>query len=407
MSDHQHATTYVPKSAFAKWFESRLPIAGLIHSSFVAFPVPRNLNYFWTFGAVLFFMLVLQIVTGVILAMHYQPSATAAFDSLEHIMRDVNYGWLLRYLHANGASMFFVAVYIHIFRNLYYGSYKAPREILYILGVIIYGLMMATAFLGYTLPWGQMSFWGATVITNILAAIPVVGDTIQSLLWGGYSVGNPTLNRFFSLHYLLPFVIAGVVVLHIWALHVAGQNNPAGVEAKTEKDTVPFTPYATIKDAFGVSCFLIFFAWFIFYMPNYLGEADNYIPANPGVTPAHIVPEWYYLPFYAILRSIPNKLAGVIAMFSAILVLAFLPWLDSAKTRSSKYRPLAKQFFWIFVVVCIGLGYLGAQPPEGVYVIAARILTFCYFAYFFILLPLLSRIERPRPVPNSIADDVL
>ncbi|MFL5079594.1 MAG: cytochrome bc complex cytochrome b subunit, partial [Microvirga sp.] len=374
MSDHQHATTYVPKSAFAKWFESRLPIAGLIHSSFVAFPVPRNLNYFWTFGAVLFFMLVLQIVTGVILAMHYQPSATAAFDSLEHIMRDVNYGWLLRYLHANGASMFFVAVYIHIFRNLYYGSYKAPREILYILGVIIYGLMMATAFLGYTLPWGQMSFWGATVITNILAAIPVVGDTIQSLLWGGYSVGNPTLNRFFSLHYLLPFVIAGVVVLHVWALHVAGQNNPAGVEAKTEKDTVPFTPYATIKDAFGVSCFMLFFAWFIFYMPNYLGDADNYIPANPGVTPAHIVPEWYYLPFYAILRSIPNKLAGVIAMFSAIIVLAFLPWLDNAKTRSSKYRPLAKQFFWIFVAVCIGLGYLGAQPPEGIYVYAGRTL---------------------------------
>ena len=229
----------------------------------------------------------------------------------------------------------------------------------------------------------------------------------MTLLWGGYSVGNPTLNRFFSLHYLLPFVIAGVVVLHIWALHVAGQNNPAGVEAKTEKDTLPFTPYATMKDMFGVSCFLIFFAWFIFYMPNYLGDADNYIPANPGVTPAHIVPEWYYLPFYAILRSIPNKLAGVTAMFSAILVLAFLPWLDTARTRSSKYRPLAKQFFWLFVIVCVLLGYLGAQPPEGIYVIAGRILTFCYFAYFLILLPLLSRIETPRPVPNSIADDVL
>ena len=290
MSDHQHATTYVPKSAFAKWFESRLPIAGLIHSSFVAFPVPRNLNYFWTFGAVLFFMLVLQIVTGVILAMHYQPSATAAFDSLEHIMRDVNYGWLLRYLHANGASMFFVAVYIHIFRNLYYGSYKAPREILYILGVIIYGLMMATAFLGYTLPWGQMSFWGATVITNILAAIPVVGDTIQSLLWGGYSVGNPTLNRFFSLHYLLPFMIVGVVILHVWALHVPGNNNPAGIELKSGRDAVPFHPYMTVKDGFSLVAFLIFFAWWVFYMPNYLGHADNYIPANPAVTPAHIVP---------------------------------------------------------------------------------------------------------------------
>jgi ubiquinol-cytochrome c reductase cytochrome b/c1 subunit len=257
------------------------------------------------------------------------------------------------------------------------------------------------------LPWGQMSFWGATVITNLFSAIPYVGDSIVTLLWGGYSVGNPTLNRFFSLHYLLPFLIAGVVVLHVWALHVAGQNNPAGVEAKTEKDTVPFTPYATVKDAFGVSCFLIFYAWFIFYMPNYLGDADNYIPANPGVTPAHIVPEWYYLPFYAILRSIPNKLAGVIAMFSAIIVLVFLPWLDSARTRSSKYRPLAKQFFWMFVAVCIGLGYLGAQPPEGIYVIVGRIFTVCYFAYFLIVLPLLSRIETPRPVPNSIADDVL
>ena len=323
------------------------------------------------------------------------------------IVRDVNYGWLLRNMHASGASMFFLAVYIHMFRGLYYGSYKEPREVLWILGVIIYLLMMATGFMGYVLPWGQMSFWGATVITNLFSAVPYFGESIVTLLWGGYSVGNPTLNRFFSLHYLLPFVIAGVVVLHIWALHVAGQNNPAGVEAKTEKDTVPFTPYATIKDAFGVSCFMLFFAWFIFYMPNYLGDADNYIPANPGVTPAHIVPEWYYLPFYAILRSIPNKLAGVVAMFGAIIVLAFLPWLDNAKTRSSKYRPLAKQFFWIFVVVCVLLGYLGAQPPEGIYVIAGRILTFCYFAYFLILLPLLSRIEKPRPVPNSIADDVL
>ena len=293
-------------------------------------------------------------MTGVILAMHYTPHADMAFKSVELIVRDVNYGWLLRNMHACGASMFFLAVYIHMFRGLYYGSYKEPREVLWILGVIIYLLMMATGFMGYVLPWGQMSFWGATVITNLFSAIPYVGESIVTLLWGGYSVGNPTLNRFFSLHYLLPFVIAGVVVLHVWALHVAGQDNPAGVEPKTEKDTVPFTPYATIKDFFGVSCFMLFYAWFIFYMPNYLGDADNYIPANPGVTPAHIVPEWYYLPFYAILRSIPNKLAGVVAMFGAIVILAFLPWLDSARTRSSKYRPLAKQFFWIFVVVCIG-----------------------------------------------------
>src|SRR6201747_286395 len=339
--------------------------------------------------------------------MHYTPHVDYAFNSVESIMRDVNFGWLLRYIHSNGASMFFLAAYIHMFRGMYYGSYKEPREVLWILGVLLLLLMIMTGFMGYVLPWGQMSFWAATVITNLFSAIPIVGESIVTWLWGGYAVGNPTLNRFYSLHYLLPFVIAGVVVLHIWALHVAGQNNPAGVEAKTEKDTVPFTPYATIKDAFGISCFLIFFAWFIFYMPNYLGDADNYIPANPGVTPAHIVPEWYYLPFYAILRSIPNKLGGVVVMFSAILVLAFLPWLDSARTRSSRYRPLAKQFFWIFVAVCILLGWLGGKTPGGIYENVGRIPTFCFFAYFLIILPLLSRVEKPRPVPNSIAEDVL
>ena len=400
-------STYQPQNGFLKWLEQRLPIGGLIHSSFVAYPTPRNLNYWWTFGGILSMMLALQIVTGVILVMHYTPHVDLAFNSVEGIVRDVNYGWLLRNMHAAGASMFFIAVYIHMFRGLYYGSYKAPREVLWILGVIIYLLMMATGFMGYVLPWGQMSFWGATVITNLFSAIPLVGEPIVTWLWGGYSVGNPTLNRFFSLHYLLPFVIAGVVVLHVWALHVAGQNNPAGVEPKTEKDTVPFTPYATVKDAFGMVCFLIFFSWFIFYMPNYLGDAENYVQANPGVTPAHIVPEWYYLPFYAILRSIPSKLGGVIAMFSAILVLAFLPWLDSAKTRSLRYRPLARQFFWIFVVVCLLLGWLGGKPAEGIYVTVGRILTFCYFAYFLIVLPVLSRIETPRAVPNSIADDVL
>jgi ubiquinol-cytochrome c reductase cytochrome b/c1 subunit len=398
---------FQPTNPALKWIERRLPIMGLVHSSFVAYPTPRNLNYWWTFGAILSMMLAVQILTGVILAMHYTPHADMAFKSVELIVRDVNYGWLLRNMHAAGASMFFFAVYIHMFRGLYYGSYKEPREVLWILGVIIYLLMMATGFMGYVLPWGQMSFWGATVITNLFSAIPYVGESIVTLLWGGYAVGNPTLNRFFSLHYLLPFVIAGVVVLHVWALHVAGQNNPAGVDIKTEKDSVPFTPHATIKDLFGASCFLLFYSWFIFYMPNYLGDAENYVPANPGVTPAHIVPEWYYLPFYAILRSIPDKLTGVVAMFGAILILAFLPWLDSAKTRSSKYRPLAKQFFWIFVAVCIGLGYLGAQPPEGIYVIVGRILTVMYFAYFLIVLPLLARIEKPRPVPNSIADDVL
>jgi ubiquinol-cytochrome c reductase cytochrome b/c1 subunit len=398
---------YQPSNPVLQWIERRLPLLGLMHSSFVAYPTPKNLNYWWTFGAILSFMLAMQILTGVILAMHYTPEASMAFRSVESIVRDVNYGWLLRNMHATGASMFFFAVYVHMFRGLYYGSYKEPREVLWILGVIIYLLMMATGFMGYVLPWGQMSFWGATVITNLFSAFPYVGDSIVTLLWGGFSVGNPTLNRFFSLHYLLPFVIAGVVVLHIWALHVAGQNNPAGVEPKSEKDTVPFTPHATIKDMFGLSVFLILYAWFIFYMPNYLGDADNFIPANPAQTPPHIVPEWYYLPFYAMLRSIPNKLAGVVVMFSSILILVFLPWLDTAKTRSSKYRPLAKQFFLMFVIVGLLLGYLGSKPPEGIYVIAGRILTACYFAYFLIVLPLLSRIEKPRQLPNSIADDVL
>src|SRR5919107_2146581 len=260
MSENHHPTAYVPKSAFAKWFESRLPLIGLIHSSFVAFPVPRNLTYFWTFGAILIFMLVAQIVTGVFLAMYYTPNAAMAFQSVEHIMRDGNYGWLLRYLHANGASMFFIAVYLHIFRNFYYGSYKAPREVLYILGVIIFILMMATAFMGYVLPWGQMSVWGATVITNLFSAIPLVGEAITTWLWGGFAVGDPTLNRFYSLHYLLPFMIAGVVVLHVWALHVTGQTNPTGIEVKSKTDTVAFTPYATVKDAFGMVIFFILFA---------------------------------------------------------------------------------------------------------------------------------------------------
>ena len=400
-------STYVPQSAIGRWFERRLPLMGLMHSSFVAYPTPRNLNYWWTFGGILSFMLVAQIVTGVVLAMHYTPETTMAFNSVEHIMRDVNYGWLLRYAHANGASMFFLAVYIHIARGMYYGSYKDPREILWILGVILFLLMMATAFMGYVLPWGQMSFWGATVITNLFSAIPFVGDAITTWLWVGYSVDNPTLNRFFSLHYLLPFMIAGVTVLHVWALHVSGQNNPTGVEVRdVQKDTVPFTPYATLKDAFGMSCFLILFAWFIFFVPNYLGHSDNYIEANPLQTPAHIVPEWYFLPFYAILRAIPSKLGGVIAMFGSIALLAFLPWLDTSRVRSAVYRPLYKIFFWLFVLCTIGLGYLGSQPPEGGAVIAARLLTVYYFAHLLLVLPLLGLFETPRKIPASIADSI-
>jgi ubiquinol-cytochrome c reductase cytochrome b/c1 subunit len=399
--------SYKPQSRFMQWFERRLPIVSFIHSSFVAYPTPRNLNHWWTFGGILAFMLGAQIVTGIVLAMHYTPHVDHAFNSVEHIMRDVSYGWLLRYLHANGASMFFLAAYIHMFRGMYYGSYKEPREVLWILGVILLILMIATGFLGYVLPWGQMSFWAATVITNLFSAIPLVGEAVVTWLWGGYAVGNPTLNRFYSLHYLLPFVIAGVVGLHVWALHMVGNNNPTGVEPKSEKDVVAFTPYAAIKDTFFMVVFLVLFAWFVFYVPNYLGHSDNYIPANPLVTPTHIVPEWYYLPFYAILRAIPSKLGGVLMLLGSLVILVFLPWLDTSKVRSASYRPLYRQFFWVFVVVCVGLGWLGSKPAEGGYVIAARILTAYYFAHFLIILPLLGRYETPKPLPNSISESVL
>ena len=399
--------TYQPQSRFMKWFEARLPIVGFVYSTLLTYPTPRNLNYWWTFGGILTFMLVAQIVTGVVLAMHYTPTSASAFDSVEHIMRNVNYGWLLRYLHANGASMFFLAVYIHIFRGLYYGSYKEPREVLWILGVIIFFLMMATAFMGYVLPWGQMSFWAATVITNLFSAIPGFGKAITLWLWGGYAVDNPTLVRFYSLHYLLPFMIFGVVVLHIWALHVPGNNNPVGIDVKSDKDMLSFHPYMTVKDNFALVLFLIVLAWLVFYIPNYLSHSDNYIPANPLQTPPHIVPEWYFLPYYAILRAIPDKLLGVVALFASIGVLAFVPWLDTSKVRSARFRPLYKQFFWILVICGIGLGYLGSKPPEGGYVIAARILTAYYFFHFLVILPLLGYVEKPRPLPASISAAVL
>lgn len=400
-------SNYVPQSAAAKWLESRLPVISLVRGSFVDFPTPKNLNYWWTFGGILFFVLIAQIITGIVLVMHYTPNTAMAFASVEHIMRDVNFGWLLRYLHANGASMFFIAVFIHMFRGMYYGSYKAPREISWILGVVIFLIMMATAFMGYVLPWGQMSFWGATVITNLFSALPLVGEPIVNWLWGGFAVDNPTLNRFFSLHYLLPFMIFGVVLLHVWAFHTTGNNNPTGINPKTKQDTIPFHPYYTIKDLFAIVVFMILFAYFVFYIPNFLGHADNYIEADPLVTPAHIVPEWYFLPFYAILRAVPDKLGGVILMFGSIAVMFVLPWLDTSKVRSGTYRPLFKQFFWIFAIVCVGLGYLGAMPAEGGYVIAARILTAYYFAHFLIILPLLGFLEKPKELPASISDAVL
>ncbi len=407
-------STYTPSSGIGRWVDQRLPLPRLVYDSFVAYPVPRNLNYAYTFGGILSIMLVLQILTGVVLAMHYTASTEMAFNSVEKIMRDVNSGWLLRYMHANGASFFFIAVYIHIFRGLYYGSYKAPRELLWILGCIIYLLMMATAFMGYVLPWGQMSFWGATVITGFFTAIPLVGEWVQQLLLGGFAVDNPTLNRFYSLHYLLPFMIAGVVILHVWALHVTGQTNPTGIEVKSKTDTVSFTPYATIKDGFAMVLFLAVFAYFVFYIPNFLGHADNYIPANSLKTPAHIVPEWYFLPFYAILRAITfdvgpidSKLGGVLAMFGAIAVLFVVPWLDTSKVRSAVYRPWYKLFFWLFVVNAIFLGWLGSRPAEGWYIPAMQLSTLYYFGFFIIIMPLLGLFETPRRLPNSITEAVL
>ncbi|MEZ5939485.1 MAG: cytochrome b N-terminal domain-containing protein [Hyphomonadaceae bacterium] len=461
-------STYEPKTGFTKWLDVRLPIVRLAYDSFVDFPTPKNLNYWWTFGGILAVCLLTQIVTGVVLAMHYVATTEGAFASVERIMRDVDFGWLVRNIHANGASMFFLAVYVHIFRGMYYGSYKAPREIAWILGVIIYLLMMGTAFMGYVLPWGQMSLHGANVITNILGAIPLVGDSIKTYLMGGPSIGDPTLNRFFSLHYLLPFVIAGVVILHIWAFHQVGNGNPTGVPVKdVKKDTVPFHPYYTVKDGFAIILFLILFASFVFYFPNALGHADNSIEANPLQTPAHIVPEWYLLPFYAILRAITfdigpltAKLLGVLAMFGSIAVLFVLPWLDTSKVRSMRYRPLAKWAFVLFMIVCVLLGCCGANNPDDLlfkfgpdqlavnytdtngdaqsaffasfeearqqvaglpasagatieiktsgfkWLYLSWILTAFYFAYFLVLMPLLGIIEKPKPRPASIADSV-
>jgi quinol-cytochrome oxidoreductase complex cytochrome b subunit len=420
----EHISTYQPKGAFERWLDARLPIVRF-SADLMEFPTPRNLNYWWTFGGILAFCLAVQIVTGIVLAMHYNPSGAGAFLSVQRtIMRDVNYGWLIRSIHANGASMFFLAVYIHIARGMYYGSYKAPREVLWLLGCVIYVLMMATAFMGYVLPWGQMSFWGAKVITSLLGAFPVIGDPITKLLWGGFAVDSPTLTRFFSLHYLLPFVIAAIVALHIWALHVPGNNNPTGVNVKTKADTVPFHPYYTVKDMFGVSVFVIVFAIFIFYLPDALQKTDNNIEANPLVTPAHIVPEWYLLPFYAILRAIPDKLTGVLALAAALGSLFALPWIDTSKVRSKRYRPAARYSWLAWVVAVFTLGWCGSQEPDGhvfpggagpvfldyginTVTWLSRIAAMYYFAWFWVITPLLGYFEKTLPVPDSLATPVL
>ncbi|MFQ6017495.1 MAG: cytochrome bc complex cytochrome b subunit [Kiloniellaceae bacterium] len=407
MSDRQR------NNALVKWIDHRLPIFTFMNHELNEYPTPRNLSYWWNFGSLAGITLVILIVTGIMLAMQYTAHVDHAFDSVERIMRDVNYGWLLRYIHMNGGSFFFLVVYIHVFRGLYYGSYKAPRELLWILGVAILVLMMMTAFMGYVLPWGQMSYWAAKVITNLFSAIPLVGDAIVTWLWGGFTVDNPTLNRFYALHYLLPFVIVGVVFLHLWALHRFGSNNPLGIDANGPQDKIPFHPYYTAKDAFGLGVFLAVFCGFTFFAPNLFVEPVNYVPANPLVTPTHIRPEWYFLPYYAILRAItfdiwfiPAKLIGVTLMFGSILILFFLPWIDRSPVRSARFRPIYKQFFWIFLADCIFLGYIGYNPPEGWFIVAGQIATAYYFLHFVIVF-VLSYVERPRPLPSSIIEPVL
>jgi ubiquinol-cytochrome c reductase cytochrome b subunit len=410
------AKPYEPKHPAMRWLDERLPLPRLVYGAIGGgYPVPRNLNYFWNFGVLAGIFLTIQIVTGIVLAMHYFATTDGAFNSVNQlIMRDVNAGWLLRYAHMNGASFFFIVTYIHIFRGLYYGSYKAPRELVWMLGLVIYLLMMATAFMGYVLPWGQMSYWGAQVITGFFSAFPVIGEPLRVWLLGGYAPDEAALTRFFSLHYLLPFVIAGVVILHIWSLHIPGSSNPTGVDVKDERDTLPFHPFYTAKDGWFAAAVLLVFSVVTFYAPNYLGHPDNYIPANPLATPAHIVPEWYFWPFYAILRSctfnlfwIDAKLWGVLAMFGSILLLFFLPWLDKSPVRSGAYRPVFKRLFWLLIIDVVILGYVGGAPLNWWRTALGQIAAAYYFLHFLVILPLVSAFETPDPLPSSITESVL
>nr|YP_010199542.1 apocytochrome b [Crassiphycus birdiae]UAD89400.1 apocytochrome b [Crassiphycus birdiae] len=368
------------------------PIISIVNEHLIDYPTPINIHYAWNFGFLAAMCLIIQIITGIFLAMHYTPHVELAFASVEHIMRDVNYGWLLRYAHSNGASMFFIVVYVHIFRGLYFSSYTKPRHWVWVIGVIIFLLMIITAFIGYVLPWGQMSLWGATVITNLVSAVPLIGDSIVTWLWGGFSVDNATLNRFFSLHYLLPFIIAAASLIHLAVLHQDGSGNPLGIDSNVDK--VSMFPYFIYKDLLGLLVFILFFSLFIYFSPNILGHSDNYIEANPMVTPAHIVPEWYFLPFYAILRSIPHKLGGVVAMISAILVLALLPWIHSTEIRSSRFRPVYRFLYWTMLGCCLVLGWIGGMPVEEPFVLIGQVASIYYFIYFLFILPLLGKIEK-------------
>lgn len=368
------------------------PLFSVVNDHLIDYPSPSNLNYLWGFGSLAGLCLIIQIATGIFLAMHYTAHVDLAFLSVEHIMRDVEGGWLLRYMHANGASMFFMVVYIHMFRSLYHCSYASPRESVWCIGVIILLLMIITAFIGYVLPWGQMSFWGATVITSLASAIPIVGDTIVTWLWGGFSVDNATLNRFYSLHYLLPFLIAGASIVHIAALHQYGSNNPLGTNSSVDK--ISFYPYFYVKDLVGWVSFAIFFSIFIYFYPNILGHPDNYIPANPMSTPAHIVPEWYFLWVYAILRSIPNKLGGVAAIALVFIALLALPFINTSQIRSSNFRPIHKKLFWLLVADCLILIWIGQQPVEDPYIFIGQCASVYFFVYFLICIPFLGKFEK-------------
>jgi len=373
------------------------PLLRMVNSYVVDSPQPSNISYLWNFGSLLAFCLIIQIITGVTLGMHYTPNISEAFDSVEHIMRDVNNGWLVRYLHSNTASAFFFLVYLHIGRGLYYGSYKAPRTLVWVIGTVLFIAMMATAFLGYVLPYGQMSLWGATVITNLMSAIPWIGQDIVQFIWGGFSVNNATLNRFFALHFVLPFVLAALALMHLIALHdSAHSSNPLGVSGNY--DRLPFHPYYIFKDLITIFLFIIILSIFVFFMPNVLGDSENYVMANPMQTPPAIVPEWYLLPFYAILRSIPNKLLGVIAMFAAILALLIMPFSDLSKLRGNQFRPLSKIAFFIFVANFLILMQLGAKHVESPFIEFGQISTVLYFAHFTIIVPFVTLLE------NSLID---
>ncbi|MFT8735968.1 MAG: cytochrome b N-terminal domain-containing protein [Zymomonas mobilis] len=401
---------YRPKNSFTRWLDDRLPVIRLLHDVIGGgYLVPRNLNWLWNFGVLAGIALTIQIVTGLALAMHYVASSSEAFNSIEGIMRYVGFGWLIRYGHMAGASLFFAALYIHMFRGVYYGSYKAPREMIWLIGVLLFMLAMATAFLGYTLVWGQMSYWAAQVITGLFSVVPFVGEKIRIWILGGFSPNAATVNRFFVLHFTLPFVILAVVGLHIWALHRKGSGNPIGIEVQKPEDVVPMHPYYIAKDVVAVCVFLLVFCSLVFFYPNAFSDPDNYIPANPFSTPAHIKPEWYFWPFYAVLRSftvnfmgIPAKIWGVLGMGLSVVVWGLLPWLDNSPVRSGRYRPVFRCFFLLFLADMLLLGFCGKQPAEEPWIRLGQWASLYYFAFFLVILPILPLIEKTKAVPLSI-----